>query len=213
MDRQAVAPLVIRRADDNELLPIEVPRTPKRHSVLRARTAAAHDSLDGLVSGAGYFDSVDRYAVYIDRMLGFQNSFDRAAAGICDAWLDAWSIRSRIGCLEDDRASLDSSHRAHSSVAEATALALKSPSQLLGGLYVVMGAGLGSRILVTRARRLPLPSGRGVAYLSNLSVTTRWQDFLRFLEIEPNIDDDDMCDGALQTFECVANHLGEHVAR
>ncbi|MEQ1651850.1 MAG: hypothetical protein ABL897_05120 [Hyphomicrobium sp.] len=133
--------------------------------------------------------------------------------GICDAWLDAWSIRSRIGCLEDDRASLASSQRAHSPVAETQALALKSPSHLLGGLYVVMGAGLGSRLLVTRARQLPLPSGQGVAYLNNLSATTRWQDFLRFLEAEPNIDDDDMSDGALLTFESVADHLGEHVTR
>lgn len=217
MERQAAEHLYEKGDEHAPATPPVTPERPadmSRHKRLRAATMDIHARLDGQVSAAGYFETPQRYATYIDRMLGFQRSFDRAASGICDAWLEAWAIPSRAGWLEQDLASCRPSDAPFSGRANvgASQFKLASPSQLLGGLYVSVGAGLGSRVLLARAKALELPDGRGVSYLTGLSASARWPEFLRFLQNAPGIDEHDMCTGAILTFESVATHLAEHDA-
>lgn len=178
-----------------------------RHKQLRAATSGVHSAIDVQVSAEGFFATSERYAIYLQRMLAFQKSFDAAACGIRDDWLGKWGIPQRVSWLADDLAVFDRTPPCELASATARAWRFANASEVLGGLYVVMGAGLGARVLLARAQPFKRPSGGGVAYLRGLSETPRWPEFLEFLNTTTAIDENDMCQGALRTFECVAAHL------
>lgn len=185
---------------------------PTRHQALRSATAAAHAEVDQIVRNAGYFETTEKYGSYIQRMHAFQQAFDAAATGAGEGLLNAWKILDRAGWLAEDVASLGLKQNSVARPAGITRLKLQTKSECLGAGYVLMGAGLGSRILIVRARELQLPGDAGVTYLSGLSETVNWQDFLRFLEAAPGINIDELISGANATFSFIAHCLSECVA-
>lgn len=199
------------RDNGNQLAASAPVSNVSRLECLRSATRACHAQLDQSVSAAGYFDTPERYGLYLARTAGFQHSFDSAAAGIRDAWLERWNTAQRMTWLRDDLHALGlSGLDVRTSQVE---LQFSSPSHLLGGLYVVIGAGLGARVLVQRAAALRFPDGQGTRYLERLSTTTRWAGFVKFLEETPAICAAELTEGALATFACVAGHFSEQTSR
>ena len=183
----------------------------QRHAALRTGTSALHSKLDAAVTASQFFASLAGYGEYLRRLRGFQLDFETAAAR-CDLdWPTRWSADQHVGWLDRDLAALGLMSRRPASGCTARTLVLDTTSAMLGALYVVVGSGLGARVLLGRARSLPLPTETGTLYLESLSRVTDWRAFLTFLESVPSISDTVMIESARTTFEHALCHMDEGV--
>ncbi|MFN3867438.1 MAG: biliverdin-producing heme oxygenase [Hyphomicrobiaceae bacterium] len=183
----------------------------QRHAALRNGTSALHAELDATVTSSQYFASIAGYGEYLHRLRAFQRDFDCAALRCGTRWPTKWRVDQHVGWLDRDLAALGLTSRSPASGCAAKTLALNTTSALLGALYVVVGSGLGARVLLARARALALPNSGGTLYLESLSRVTDWRAFLAFLESAPSISEPLMIEGAAITFEHALFHIGEGV--
>lgn len=183
----------------------------RRHAALREGTNALHSALDEAVMTSGYFASLAGYGQYLARLYGFQVEFDEATERCGGDWSALWGTDKHGGWLRSDMAALGLTIPPVIAPAAERGLVLASKSSLLGALYVVVGSGLGARVLLPRARSLPLPAGAGSLYLESISRKTDWRAFLSFLEAAESICENDMIDSARTTFERAHWHMREGV--
>lgn len=214
MDRAGGRRVTSQHLDDHVSGVCDGERLISRHQRLKSATAASHAVLDSHVGQQGYFSTLTRYTDYVFRMHEFERGFEAAATGIRDDWLEQWNIAQRVRWLRDDLSALSGGVAlASPPIERATPTEFASPSELLGGLYVVMGSGLGARVLATRSAAIGLPAIGGNVYLTGIGDSTRWGAFVRFLEAEPNINTEQMCAGALATFVSAYECLAEPVIK
>lgn len=171
---------------------------------LRQATASQHDAieallrLDGEIAGPHYRQVLAGFAVF----LGAWEPAVRAAlpADLQD-WFDA---RSRLGLLRQDLQVLAVTPPAASGEI-ARALAVGTPAEALGSMYVLEGSALGGQVITrTVARTLGLTPGTGAAYFHGWGECTgaNWRAFRQVLEQRvPQVDHQAAADAAVRTFE------------
>lgn len=181
-----------------------------RLAMLRQATRAIHAELEGLVERQGYFDNLTHYGDYLRRLHLFYRSLEARLGGNAREWLAAWHITDRVGLLTRDLEALALEPLPGRS-AEPALEPIQDRAQVLGALYVLLGASLGARVLMERTARLCAPGGAVQSYLSGVGTGTQWNCFLDCLETEPIGSTDALCRGAIETFASIREHLaGAH---
>lgn len=177
-----------------------------RHAFLHQVTAAVHAEVEEAVDDARFFDAPAAYCDYLRRMHHFHV---RMTIALSPAALDLarrCQLVERSDWLAADLASLGLTPLRERAWPAATPT-IHDRAAAFGALYVLQGASLGARVLVARARRLSLPPGAGLTYLTGLASTSEWGAFLDCLEDEPDLATTALAHGAVATFESVFDHL------
>lgn len=149
-----------------------------RRFALRTRTADLHQKLDDVV---GSFDSRAAYARYLQALAAFRLPLEAALerARWPRRW-GAWRPLTVGPALKADLAELNLPLPSWNGL---PGFDLGSPDALLGTAYVLQGAGLGARVLVSRAEKLGFGAGNGAAHLAAMSNDIDgWRTFLALLE-------------------------------
>jgi heme oxygenase len=183
-----------------------------RHILLRKSTSAAHDRLDRGVSEAGFFATVPLYGVYLQRLHALHHAFEAGLVADALPLARRYEVDCRSAWLASD---LDDLGLRVLPIAQApfgSAQRTWSTSGLFGCLYVMLGASLGARFLIRRAETLAIPEGRALTYLTRLSQSAHWPEFLKDLESAPVASLDDLVAGALATFESFHDQLLEPIS-
>lgn len=183
-----------------------------RHTLLRETTAAAHDRLDRGISEAGYFASVARYGLYLQRLHGLHCDFEAGLGAHVQPLARRFEVDRRSAWLGEDLDGLGLGVLPSAYARDRQVGCTQSTSRFIGCLYVMLGAALGARYLIRQAGQLDMPAGRGLTYLTQLSQSAHWPVFLHDLEAAPLASRDDLVAGALATFDCFHTYLLEPVS-
>jgi heme oxygenase len=178
-----------------------------RHAFLRNITAEAHEKLELAMEAAGFFNSLPAYGSYLRRLRLFHKTFEDCFTGPRLALLQNWRIRDHAAWLDEDIAALDLSPLPGNTAYQLRRPQLQDHTSALGALYVMLGATLGSRLLVKQLEALHLPPGKGRTYLTSLSGSSDWPAFLTALEEDAGICEAALGQGAVSTFESVLDHM------
>ena len=182
-----------------------------RHMSLRAATAELHAELDTRVGHAGFFASRSAYGTYLQRLhLLHRMLAERVGAHEADL-VARYPVNDRVAWLADDLLSLGLAPLPLEAAHGKRAFTVEGRAGLLGYLYVMLGASLGSRVLVREAEALLRPLDTGTTYLRNLAQWTGWPAFLDQLEADAAAGDAGLVEGATQTFELFMDYLTETV--
>jgi heme oxygenase len=157
-------------------------RASSRRFALRNATSEIHERLDRAV---GDFQGLPGYAAYLRGLIGFRGPMEAGLAAV--AWPSHWAWRpTLIGAdLAADAADLRLPPRLEQSPPDLP----QGPSALIGMLYVLEGAILGSRLLCKRAERLGLDARFGARHLAAMAGSgENWRGFLAHLDSSPDYD-------------------------
>lgn len=184
--------------------------TGRRHALIRGATAASHAALDAAVTRAGYFDSATGYVELLRGLHAFHVELDASAGPRLKLGLAEWSIGPRASWLLQDLDELQTPPRAG---APGSSRQLPDSSDAcLGVVYVLLGATLGARILVDRARLLLRElEPKGLTYISQLASCRDWPRFLSHLETCECADETAIARAATGIFERIRDHVGREV--
>lgn len=178
---------------------------------LRAATAELHAELDSRVGHAGFFASRSAYGTYLQR-LHLLHTILAERVGAREADLEArYRVDDRVAWLAEDLMALGLAPLQPEAAHGKRAFTVKGRAGLLGFLYVMLGASLGSRVLVRQAEALLQPMDTGTTYLRNLAQWTGWTAFLDHLEVDAAAGEAGLVEGATQTFELFMDYLTETV--
>jgi heme oxygenase len=151
---------------------------------LREQTRVHHERIESLVPLLREDLTLEAYRAYLARLLGFYRPVERALLALA-GWEETgigrprekapllWTDLRDLGAAPEDLAALPT-------CPSAATPRLSSLPRGMGCLYVLEGAALGGQILVRHVRRvLPLPPGRGAAFLHGYGDETarRWRRF------------------------------------
>ncbi|WP_435168549.1 biliverdin-producing heme oxygenase [Falsirhodobacter sp. 1013] len=162
-------------------------RLSDRRWQLRDATAAAHHALDTTVGG---FDTRESYLSYLRSNYRFRAAVEPGLTGVDHGH---WHPRRLLDDLRRDMADLGLP------LPEVSAAPALSGSALIGRLYVLEGAALGSQILRKRALSLGFDATFGARHLSGN--VANWTAFLPLLDSATPFDADQAAHGATLTFD------------
>ncbi|MDB6453226.1 biliverdin-producing heme oxygenase [Falsirhodobacter sp. 20TX0035] len=154
---------------------------------MRDATAEAHAALDAAVGGFGDRES---YAAYLRANLRFRATVEPALKGVA---FSPWRPRLLLDDLRRDMTDLGLP------LPDPTPAPSLSGSALIGRLYVLEGAALGSQILRKRAQTLGFDATFGARHLSG--TVANWTAFLSVLDMAEPFDADQAVVGATLTFD------------
>jgi heme oxygenase len=166
-----------------------------------------HADLERLVERQGFFSSPAGYGEYLRHLHLFYRNFLARLAGNAGHWVAAWQVPERIEWLAKDLESLALEPLPGNASLTSTFERLEDRARVLGALYVLLGASLGSRVLIERTRNFLLPARGGQLYLTSVGLHARWNSFLDTLEQERVPSNDRLCQGAIETFASIRDHL------
>jgi heme oxygenase len=173
---------------------------------LRQATGPQHEAveallkLDGEIAGPHYRRVLAGFALFLS---AWEPAVRAALPGDLQDWFDA---RSRLGFLRQDLQALAVASPP-ASVGIVGALAIATPAEALGSMYVLEGSALGGQLIArTVARTLGLTPQAGAAYFHGWGERTgdNWRAFRQVLEQRvPQADHQDAADAAVRTFEAL----------
>jgi heme oxygenase len=167
-----------------------------RRFLLREQTSKSHAFVDDAV---GAFDSLESYRQYLQGLHAFRAPLEQDLLEI--EWpgaFAAWRPQTISALLLADMDDLDVApapaprrHRVDDDLAS-----------LLGTLYVMEGATLGSKVLYKRAQTLGLDADHGARHLASQSAgIDSWRSFLTLLEEAHPVELDKVVAASLSTFD------------
>ena len=179
-----------------------------RRFLLREQTSRSHAMVDDAV---GAFHSLDSYKLYLQGLYAFRVPLERDLATI--AWpasFAAWRPQQISALLLADMTDLGM-EPAHAASLHQVDGDLAS---LLGTLYVIEGATLGSRVLYKRAQTLGLGEHYGARHLASQSAgIDSWRSFLTLLEEAHPVEFNQVVAASLSTFNAAGQAFkGRHDA-
>lgn len=177
----------------------------RRHSALREATSAAHAAVDAAVTDGGFLTSPAGYRGLLRRLHLFHCQLERSLPPEHAAEFQLWGILHRGAWLKADLAALRAAplrRRAPTALPR-----LATQDDVLGALYVLIGATLGARVLVERLARYATPDGGGLIYFSEMSRSRHWPEFLAALETAPVICEARLARGAVAMFDSLRQYL------
>jgi len=197
---QVVAPdvmaLIDEKSIDKPVSRISPMQQSTRRFLLREQTSQSHAMVDDAV---GAFNTLESYKLYLQGLHAFRAPLERDLSAV--AWPDsfaAWRPQQISALLLADMTDLGiepghapSLHQVHGDIAS-----------LLGTLYVIEGATLGSRVLYKRAQTLGLSEHYGARHLASQSAgIDSWRSFLTLLEDAHPVEFDRVVAASLSTFD------------
>ncbi len=160
-------------------------------SLLRSRTAAAHETVDAAFGG---FDLLDR-AAYARFLTAHAKALPIAEARAVAVWPE---LRPRVPLLAGDLAELG-----HAAPLAATPAAANDDPRAWGALYVVEGSRLGGGMLARQ-----VGEGLPTAYLAATHAPGEWRDIRSAIDAAGAGKDErwaeELVAGALETFDLYA---------
>ena len=160
-------------------------------SLLRSRTAAAHEAVDAAFGG---FDLLDREA-YTRFLAAHAKALPIAEARAAAVWPD---LRPRLPLLAEDLVQLG-----HEGPVVATPRAANDDPRAWGALYVVEGSRLGGGMLARQ-----VGGGLPTAYLAATHAPGEWRDIRSAIDAAGEGKDEhwaeELVAGALETFDLYA---------
>jgi heme oxygenase len=162
---------------------------------LRQETQELHQNLDNQI---GALDTMDGYKDYIRGITAFRGAVEPALkASAMPAWFDDWTPTYIGAEAEGDLADLGLA-----SVQQTSNIGpFKTPSALLGALYVIEGSTLGARLLYKRAQALGFSSAHGARHLHAQTSSERaWPRFQALLDGAADPDRGQAAEAASDTF-------------
>lgn len=151
-----------------------------RRFALKRATDAAHARVEGIITSAGMFASLDGYRRYLSATLAVRTRYENLldASGAAAVW-PAWPGRRVAHLVAQD---LDDLRGAHPAIAE-KADRLLNPAELLGALYVLEGSSLGARVLSRSVHVFGASAVHGARHLhAQAGDAAIWRDFLSVLD-------------------------------
>lgn len=153
------------------------------HDDLRQATASRHRKLDAALGAAGYFDDRASYCRFLERAWQFQSAMElaleRAGAPV---FIPDWARRRRAPLLERDLAALEV-QLPSTAISHPTLLVARDEAAVLGSAYVLEGATLGGKVLLSRIAPMGFHATHGGAYLNGYGPAhgALWRAFLERL--------------------------------
>jgi len=167
--------------NDQRLEPATASRTgDSRRLALKRATEAVHARVEGIITSAGMFASLEGYRHYLSATLVIRSHYENLldASGAATAW-PAWPGRRVAHLVAQD---LDDLGGPRPVLAKRAELAL-NPAELLGALYVLEGSSLGARVLSRSVHALGVSADHGARHLhAQAGDAGVWRDFLSILD-------------------------------
>jgi heme oxygenase len=169
--------------------------TSSRRFILRDRTAAAHQALDGMI---GPLKNRAVYDGYARGLHAFRTSIEPVIAALAgDVAGSDWTPCRIAGELEQDLHDLDLPPQRLEPAPKPA-----SRDEAIGYLYVLEGSAMGARLLVKHAEALGLREDWGARHLfkQTSAPASHWRSFVAALDA-PGLHTEDMVRGAQLAFE------------
>lgn len=199
---------IVQDSDLNPTVrPIAMQHSTRRF-LLREQTSQSHAIVDDAV---GSFQSLETYKHYLQGLHAFRAPLEQDLLGIeWPAGFAAWRPQQITALLVADMDDLG----VKPTPASGRHQVKGDLASLLGTLYVIEGATLGSRILYKRAQTLGLDENHGARHLASQSAgIDSWRSFLTILEDADLIEIDQVVAASISTFHAAGQAFkGRHDA-
>lgn len=167
--------------NDQPLEPATASRMAEsRRFALKRATDAAHRHVEGIITSAGMFASLDGYRRYLSATLAIRTRYENLldASGGAAVW-PLWPSRRVAHLVAQD---LDALGGVRPVIQKKSELLL-NPSELLGALYVLEGSSLGARVLSRSVHAFGVSADHGARHLhAQAGDAAIWRDFLSVLD-------------------------------
>lgn len=178
---QGIGPDAMMYRNDRRLEPATTPRVgDSRRFALKRATEAVHARVEGIITSAGMFDSLDGYRRYLSATLAIRTRYEGLldGSGAATVW-PAWPGRRVAHLVTQD---LDDLGVVQPVLEKKAELAL-NPAELIGALYVLEGSSLGARVLSRSVHALGVSADHGARHLhAQAGDAGIWRDFLSVLD-------------------------------
>lgn len=151
-----------------------------RRFALKRATDAAHRHVEGVITSAGMFASIDGYRRYLSATLAIRTRFEILldASGAAAVW-PLWPSRRVAKLVAQDIEDLGGVHP----LTQKKSDQLLKPPELFGALYVLEGSSLGARVLSRSVHAFGLSADHGARHLhAQAGDAAIWRDFLLALD-------------------------------
>lgn len=151
-----------------------------RRFALKRATDAAHRRVEGIITSAGMFASLDGYRRYLSATLAIRTRYEILldASGAAAVWAP-WPSRRVAHLVAQD---LDALGGVHPIIAGKSDTLMNGP-ELLGALYVLEGSSLGARVLSRSVHAFGVSADHGARHLyAQAGDAAIWRDFLSVLD-------------------------------
>ena len=181
--------------------------------VLRQRTRAQHEKIEGSIDLQGALRSREGYRRLLEGYLGLYRPYEALLAGQTEAVREivAWPLHARVPLLERDLSLLGASVGEIAAVPESEGLPdLRCEDAMLGALYVVEGSQLGGQYIYRQIEeKLGLDEDSGAAFFFGSGSKTggEWKRFTALLDASVK-DAEVAAEAACGMFEAFGSWLG-----